>query len=79
MKIMTASRMCRITLLSTELSFPVYQSPDRLDARIGHPAEPTVKMTGHGVKAPVLRVLQLLKDGSIERISCATQSEPAVL
>ena len=67
MKITTASRMYRNTLLSTELSFQVYQPPERLDARIGHAAGPTVKMTGHDVDAPVLRVLQLLKDGSIER------------
>lgn len=43
------------TLLSTELSFQVYQPPERLDARIGHAAEPMVKMTGQGVDAPVLR------------------------
>jgi hypothetical protein len=32
-------------------------------------AESTIVVTNHGVDAPVLRVLQLLKDGSIERLA----------
>jgi len=48
-----------------ELSFLVHQARERFNGRIGH-AEPTVVVADHGVDAPVLRVLQLLKDRPIE-------------
>ena len=54
----------------------VDHSLEACDARIGH-AKPPIVMTDHGMDAPVLRILSLFEDWSIERLPHAEHEAPA--